>query len=169
MSQELISNERLTEMQRRFVEIYVANGGCAAAAARRAGYSVQSARRLAHELLNKPHVAAAVHAESLAAFVRLAPKALRVLNNVLSEDQPKKDEFLSPSRLANADTKARTAVQVFRDARNLGDKIVSNKPINEMTISELDELINRMEQRRGNMIDVTPTEVEMSELENAGA
>ncbi len=53
------SKQRWTEKELRFVESYLS---CyvGARAAREAGYSVKTARSIAHELMNKPRIRAAI-------------------------------------------------------------------------------------------------------------
>lgn len=69
---------RLTEKQQRFVEEYLIDLN-AKASAIRAGYSPRSAHQIGHELLGKPHVAAAIAAAKAARSERTRIEADRVL------------------------------------------------------------------------------------------
>lgn len=60
--QELADRYGLTELQARFVQELVASGFNAAEAARRAGYSKASAKKIGYKNLEKPHVQAAIAA-----------------------------------------------------------------------------------------------------------
>lgn len=66
----------MTEMQQKFIEEFVTNGGNAAAAARAAGYSEASARQRAHEQLQKPEIQRAIDELSRKRVASGAPGAL---------------------------------------------------------------------------------------------
>ena len=80
----------LTPQQADFVLHYTSTPeaiGNAAAAARLAGYSEQSARELGRQLLDKPHVRAAVdEANRQAVSGRLATKAVALLERVIEDE-----------------------------------------------------------------------------------
>jgi phage terminase small subunit len=85
----------LTEQQAAFVHHYASDPECVgngAASARAAGYGEKPARDMARQLLDKPHVRAAIDA-SLRAQIsgRMAVKASRLLERVIDdEDAPLK-------------------------------------------------------------------------------
>ena len=54
---------KLNARQKKFVQMYVANGGFAAPAAREAGYTAKNARFNSHKFLDLPHVLAAIREE----------------------------------------------------------------------------------------------------------
>jgi phage terminase small subunit len=80
----------LTDQQAAFVTHYTSTPGAignAAEAARRSGYSEASARDLGHQLLNKPHIRAAVESsnrENLSG--RLYTKAVGLLERLLDDE-----------------------------------------------------------------------------------
>lgn len=77
-----------TELQQRFVVEFVANGGNATAAAKAAGYAVQSAGKMGSKLLGNVHVQDAIRAEQRRLLNGdLATKALGVLRAVLEDEK----------------------------------------------------------------------------------
>lgn len=80
----------LTPQQADFVAHYTSTPGAignAAEAARRAGYSEASAREIGRQLLDKPHVRAAVdEANRRAVSGRLTTKAVALLERVIEDD-----------------------------------------------------------------------------------
>lgn len=66
----------LTDQQAAFAREYAHNGGRGAEAARKAGFSEQSAGKYAYQLLEKPHVLKAIQAEQRRSLTDLASVAL---------------------------------------------------------------------------------------------
>lgn len=77
------SGPELTKMQQAFVTALVSNGGDKEAAAVEAGYSPKTARRQAYELLAKPHVMAALMAQTATELASHAPRASHTLTRLL--------------------------------------------------------------------------------------
>jgi hypothetical protein len=155
--QNLVESEALTDMQRAFAVAYATNGGRGTQAAIAAGYSRATARQIASALLNKEHVQAVVYRESFKRLHQLVPMAIHVLRNVLDESPPKEGQRLPPSRLATAEVKARTALEVIRRAKEAATN-TGRRHLHEMTLEELDQLIASIDSRKG-VIDVTPAAV----------
>lgn len=78
------SNAKLTEMQARFVQEFVSNPNDKEQAAINAGYSKDTARVQAYELLKKPHVMQAILEHSAAELVSHTPKAVTRLHQLLN-------------------------------------------------------------------------------------
>jgi phage terminase small subunit len=70
-------------MQQAFVDAFVSNGGDKVAAAIDAGYSRDTARNQACELLGKPHVLQAILDRSMAELVMQSPVAIQRLSSLL--------------------------------------------------------------------------------------
>jgi phage terminase small subunit len=124
----------LLDQQQAFAEAYVMGNGNATQAAIAAGYSPVSARQTASRLLHTPHVQNAIrHAQAHALKGRLASKALGVLEKILDDD--------------NAPAGVRVdAAKTVLDRAGLGairitESIGEDKPLEEMTTSELNEFI----------------------------
>lgn len=78
----------LTAQQSEFVKYYVSTGGNGAEAARLAGYSPESARKIAYQLMDKPHVQQAIREEQQGVISgRLASKSIAVLEAVLDDPE----------------------------------------------------------------------------------
>lgn len=88
-------DRELTEQQQRFVIAFTSEPGCignASKSAAHAGYAEQYARDIGHQLLNKPHVAAAIEAAQRRQISGPhAAKAVEVLQRILADsDAPLK-------------------------------------------------------------------------------
>lgn len=75
----------LTAQQSLFVKEYVIGSGNGAEAARKAGYSVQSAAKLAHQLMDKKHIQDAIHRAQRLAFTELASISLGQAKKMLED------------------------------------------------------------------------------------
>jgi len=71
-------------MQAAFVDAFVSNGGHKTEAAIEAGYSKDTARSQAYELLAKPHVIQAIMARTMNELVMQSPVAVQRLHDLLS-------------------------------------------------------------------------------------
>lgn len=80
----LKADHKLTDMQAAFVRELVSNGGNQSQAAISAGYSEQTARQQAYELLRKPNVLQAVLEHSAAELVGRSPEAISTLQRLLN-------------------------------------------------------------------------------------
>lgn len=133
-----LSLRALTPQQHDFVKYYVATGGNGAEAARKAGYSEQSARQIASTLLDKPHVAEAVRREQRRALARIANKAIVTLEGFL-------DDKAAPAG-ARID-----AAKTVLDRVGITGKVaeaeeaLSGKRLSEMSIEELEQYIAKHE------------------------
>ncbi len=78
------STKELTPMQAAFVDAFVSNGGHKTEAAIEAGYSKDTARSQAYELLAKPHVIQAIMARTMNELVMQSPVAVQRLHDLLS-------------------------------------------------------------------------------------
>lgn len=76
----------LNEKQLRFVDEYCISHS-AADAARKAGYSVKTARSIGHELLTKPDINAAIQARQTATALELGVTKRQVLSDLLEAIQ----------------------------------------------------------------------------------
>lgn len=74
---------KLTDMQAAFVEAFVTNGGDRTEAAISAGYSQDTARIQAHQLMRKPHVMQAILEATMSEFIAEAPRAKHTLTQLL--------------------------------------------------------------------------------------
>jgi phage terminase small subunit len=75
-------NGPLTELQDRFVDAYVMNGGRIEAAAIEAGYSEDSARTLGSRLLKQDKVLAEVYRRTMGRVAMSAPRAFQVVEQL---------------------------------------------------------------------------------------
>lgn len=75
-------NGPLTDLQDRFVDAYVTNGGRIEAAAIEAGYSEDSARTLGSRLLKQDKVLAEIYRRTMGRVAVVAPKALDVVERL---------------------------------------------------------------------------------------
>lgn len=78
------SGKQLTPMQQAFVDAFVSNGGHKEEAAIEAGYSRETARVQAYELLGKPHVMQAIMARTMNELIMQGPAAAQRLHDLLS-------------------------------------------------------------------------------------
>lgn len=76
------TRDKLTDMQLAFVTHFVSNGGEREQAAIDAGYSKDTARQQAYELLRKPHVMQAIIEASAVELASNAPVAVRRLHEL---------------------------------------------------------------------------------------
>lgn len=126
------------EQQAVFVREYVSNGGNGSEAARRAGYSEKSAGKYAYELLQKPHVFAAVHAEQARVIrIEAATLAVGVIVGILKDKDAKDSVRLDAAKAALA-----LAGHVAPKAPELEDD-PSDYPMSEWTAVELEKFISK--------------------------
>jgi phage terminase small subunit len=134
----------LTEQQLCFVVEYTSGEGAignASEAARRAGYSPRSAAEIARQLLDKPHVRAAVDTAIKEQFGgRLAVKAVAVLEGLL--DNPKVSDKV---RLDTAKAVLDRAGIVARPA----PAAPAENPLDAMSIEELQAMLAQVRQETG--------------------
>lgn len=88
--------KRLTSKERLFIEYYLACWN-AAEAARKAGYSVKSAREIGHENLTKPHIAEAVEAR----IAQIAMSADEVLVRLAEHARGDMGDFFDVDKKGN--------------------------------------------------------------------
>lgn len=139
----------VTEQQQAFAEAYVLGSGNATQAAVAAGYSAVSARQTASRLLATPHVQEAIRrAQAHVLRNRLASKALGVLEKILDDDGAPAGVRVDAAKTILD----RAGLPAVRAAEQLPD---GDKPMNEMTVAELDGVIRRMRVRL-EAIDVEP-------------
>ena len=136
----------VTIQQGDFAAHYVANGGNGAQAAISAGYAEASSRQAAYKLLKLPHVQSAIRAEQRVVLTELMSIGLDRLRTILKSD----------------DTKSATIVDaVIKIADRAGlapksdtDPLGQSKPLDGMTIAELEEFIRH---RESELRDITPS------------
>ncbi|WP_169728453.1 terminase small subunit [Geminicoccus roseus] len=131
----------LTEKQASFVVAYTSTPdaiGNASAAARIAGYSVNSAGEIGRQLLEKPHIIAAVRqAIRDQISLSLAGKAVRYLEALVDDETaPKKVRLDAAKTILDRAGIAAMPVQLTDD---------QPKSLKEMSIDELRALINEAE------------------------
>ncbi len=147
-----ILNE-MTTQQSDFAAHYVTNGGNGAQAAISAGYAEDSARQAAYKLLKLPHVQAAITEQLRRDLSSLAVIGLGRLKTIL-EDPYTKATVVADAVIKIID-RAGLAPKSGRDTQ--GD----SKPIEQMTIAELEAFIR---QREDELCDVAPHPVQSPTL-----
>lgn len=130
----------LTEQQAGFVAAFTSETGAignASEAARRAGYSVTSAREIGRQLLDKPHVRAAIDDANRAQISgKLATKAVEVLEGILNDEQA------APKlRLDAAKTVLDRAGFIAPKAKERPPEGSARKSINSMSVAELEAFV----------------------------
>jgi phage terminase small subunit len=130
----------LTEQQAGFVAAFTSEPGAignASEAARRAGYSVTSAREIGRQLLDKPHVRAAIDDANRAQISgKLATKAVEVLEGILNDEQA------APKlRLDAAKTVLDRAGFIAPKAEERPPEGSARKSINSMSVAELEQFV----------------------------
>ncbi len=126
------------EQQAVFVRKYVSNGGNGSDAARLAGYSEKSAGRYAYELLQKPHVLAAIHAEQARVIgTEAATLSVGVIVGILRDKDAKDSVRLDAAKigLALAGHVAPKAPEPEPDK--------AGRPMTEWSAAELEEFIRK--------------------------
>lgn len=121
----------LTPQQAVFVREYVRLGGKGAEAAREAGFSEKSAAKYAYQLLEKPHVLAAIHSEQRRAFAELASISLGQAKMMLED--PKTPAGARVQLIMTTLDRAGHAAK--RDAGDGADG--DGKSLREMSLDEL--------------------------------
>ena len=159
-------NEPLTEQQLAFVEAYVGNGGDAKAAAKAVGFDDPTAA--AKQALADPRVREQVELKrDVDIKTAGATKAWQVIEQLMTDPAaPAQVKFQAAKWTLEASGHGLSAVAA---SLQLGLK-KTNKPLSEMSVSELEEFINRGRQTfetmkgtvgavlkaHANTIDVTP-------------
>jgi phage terminase small subunit len=125
---------KTTDLQHAFVVEFVSNGGIATKAAASAGYSQQSARQIASQLLNKPHIQEAIRREQRKRLYGLGSKAMSVIESIL-------DDEAAPAgvRLDAAKTVLDRCGLTAETAKT--EQLQNSKPLEEMTADELQAFI----------------------------
>jgi phage terminase small subunit len=125
---------KTTDLQRDFVVEYVANGGIATKAAASAGYSQQSARQIASQLLNKPHIQEAIRREQRKKLYGLGSKAMSVIESILDDENAPTGVRLDAAKtvLDRCGLTAETAK---------AEQAQNSKSLEEMTADELQAFI----------------------------
>lgn len=132
---------KLTEAQEAFVIHFTSSPGAlgnAAESARRAGYSEKNAREIGRQLLDKPHVRKAVDdANRQSISGKIATKAVDLLERVIEDENVPIKVRVEAAKtiLDRAGIVAATAVKPD------GKRDVPEKPLSEMTIEELEEVV----------------------------
>lgn len=91
----------LTELQDRFVDAYVTNGGAVEKAAIEAGYSEASARTLGSRLLKDDRVLQEIYRRTVNRVAVTAPKALAVVETLATSARSEKVRFDAAADLLN--------------------------------------------------------------------
>jgi phage terminase small subunit len=142
----------LTDQQAGFVAAFTSDPGAignASEAARRAGYSTTSAREIGRQLLDKPHVRAAIDDANRAQISgKLATKAVEVLEGILNDEQaPPK------LRLDAAKTVLDRAGFIAPKAEERQPEGSARKPINSMSKAELEQFVAEYRERQASQVD----------------
>lgn len=129
------TTEKMNAQQVAFVRAYVRNGAKGEAAAREAGYSHDSARTYSWELLTKPHILAAIHAEQARVIQgEAATEALDVLRAIV------RDASTPPAtRVTGAQFLLRLAGHVEPKAPESVD--AGRRDLADMTVDELEQIV----------------------------
>lgn len=156
-SGRITGTQGLTAAQDAFVAEYVANGAKGTAAAKAAGYADPGQE--AWRLLQLPHVQEAIRFEQ-ARIIRgeLGTLAVAVLKSILKNPSTDKDMMALKGRVAIAvvDRAGHVAPKAPEAAKPTGDK-----PITEMSVAELDEVIAKGQALLdARLKNVTPTTIE---------
>ncbi len=124
----------LTELQARFVAAYVENSANATEAARKAGYSEESARTIGPQMLLLPWVQRAIELGRNRLLAKAGIKALGLVVAVLDDASAGLPLRLKAAEIAlKADGRERDATR----------KTEQSKALNEMTVDELEAFIRR--------------------------
>lgn len=75
---------KLTALQDKFVDEYIANGGVGKAAAITAGYSEHTATQIAHTLMRKPQITQEIYRRTVEQIGLAAPKALGTIVGLIA-------------------------------------------------------------------------------------
>jgi phage terminase small subunit len=133
----------LTEMQRAFVVAYTNGEGCvgnASEAARRAGYSVKTAKEIGRHLVAKPHVRDAIEAANREAISgRLSVKASALLERAI-DDEAAPMRVRVQAALGVLDRGGYAAPSAFEKAAALALR-ERDKPLHQMTRAEVEARI----------------------------
>lgn len=134
-------DRKLTEAQEAFVIHFTSSPGAignAAESARRAGYSEKSAREIGRQLLDKPHVRKAIDdANRQSISGTLATKAVELLKRVIEdENAPIKVRVDAAKTILD-----RAGIVAVAPAKPDSTGDVPEKPLSEMTIEELEEIV----------------------------
>ena len=153
---KLRRNSTLNEQQEAFCIALIENGGNGALAARTAGYSAKSARRIASELKTRPDIARRI-AEYQREFIQhdLSNKALHVVSELLTN--PKTPPVV---RLGAA----RTALAAAGLDKPTETKLLENKDLSDMDLSELQEFIKAGSRRLANLRSPIADDIEDAEI-----
>lgn len=130
----VVANRPLNDQQAEFVRQYVENGGRGAEAARKAGYSPETAAVTASRLLSLDHVARAVEAGRTRRLAVAGAKAIGVVIAVLDDDK---------ASMALRLKAAEIALKADGRERELTKKTEQSKPLNEYSVAELEDLVRR--------------------------
>lgn len=132
----------LTEMQRAFVVHYTNGEGCvgnASEAARRAGYSVKTAKEIGRHLVAKPHVREAIEAANREAISgRLSVKASALLERALDDESVPMRVRVDAAK-AVLDRGGYAAPSAFERAAAFAAREHRDKPLHMMTLAEVEQ------------------------------
>jgi hypothetical protein len=135
------AGEGLTFMQMKFAELYATNGGNGSQAARDAGYAESNCKQEAHGLLKKHKIREAIELHRDTSIKTAgASKAWAVIDAMMTDPSaPAQVRFQAAKWTLEASGHGLSAIAA---SLHLGMK-KSNKSLSEMSISELEEFINR--------------------------
>lgn len=137
-SGRITGTKGLTNKESEFVRVYVANGGRGVEAATAAGY--ESPQTECWRLLRRPHIANAIHKARQRRIGEIATAGLDLLARVINGTEPATPK----TRVSAAQFVIGLAGHVAPKAIENGDK--PDKPLEEMTVSELESLIRRLDE-----------------------
>jgi hypothetical protein len=157
----MVDDRELTEKQQEFALAYVSKAGCignAEASAIAAGYSDKTARVQGHQLLNKPHVAAAIR---IACFklisVELPAEAIFVIRKIMNDEQAGNAVRLDACKTLLD----RGGYAQIRAPQAVADGLL-HKDLSEMSPAELQETISHARAARAEI------EARMRQIEHSG-
>lgn len=155
--------DTLTTRQRRFVREYLATDGNAAEAARRAGYSPNSARTIAYRLLRDPDIQSALAQhfvdEEKEVSEALRDTILRLRQIISLEGRGSDKKFMQAARLLLEYTRLAAGVLGLNVKREKAQEAVSETATVEDLIEQHRREIEQLERLRRGRSEVNASEV----------
>lgn len=121
----------MTELQQKFAIEFAMNGANATAAAKLAGYSAKTAHEIGRQLLEKPHVQAAIHRELTRLRFRSGAIGLQAMSQIAENEKAPAAARVSAARAlmehaglvgsARELAEARAAAEVDEEPANVVD------------------------------------------------
>lgn len=145
----------LTLQQQRFVEAFV-NNPVASEAAAFAGFGVKNSRQIGWQLLQKPHIIAAIKAEQQRKLSKLSCLALSTLEQALTDEEV-------PMRIKIDAAKIVLDRSGFSVDESRATRQADEIELEEMTVEQLQQFINEGRRQLGLTDDSEVVEGELVE------